>query len=186
MASIPAESKAFIKPFEGTDVTCLMLDVVAWFGADEIVSILNQNLCTAVKNIPLSQKALWKQLEPYVNSEKQFITSLGVRILIGRAQNIDCVPVVPPSSCPPHTTSYYNNTPIDFYQSPESTSTVCYNQTKFELSPMLHNLGNIFINEAVYDTRAYPQYDDINSKINRIYNILVQREQQLQQNKTSK
>lgn len=179
MASIPAESKAFIKPFEGTDVTCLVLDVVAWFGADEIISILNQNLCTAIKNIPLSQKALWKQLEPYVNSEKQFITSLGVRILIGRAQNIDCVPVPPPPSlsCPPQ---YYNNTPIDVYQLPEN-STLCYNQTKFELSPSLHNLGNIFINEAVYDTRAYPQYDDVNNKINRIYNILVQREQQQQQ-----
>ncbi|AIS92020.1 polyhedron envelope protein 1 [Erinnyis ello granulovirus] len=173
MASIPAESKAFIKPFEGTDVTCLVLDVVAWFGVDEIVSILNQNLCTAIKNIPLSQKALWKQLEPCVNSEKQFITSLGVRILIGRAQNIECVPV-PPPAYPPHT-SYYNNTPIDFFQSTDST--LCYNQPKFELSQMLHNLGNIFINEAVYDTRAYPLLDEVNTKINRIYNILVEREQ---------
>lgn len=45
MTSIPADSKAFIKPFEGTDVICLVIDVVAWFGADEIASILNQNLC---------------------------------------------------------------------------------------------------------------------------------------------
>ncbi|UXX41825.1 pep-1 [Psilogramma increta granulovirus] len=179
MASIPAESRAFIKPFEKTDVTCLVLDVVAWFGADEIVSILNQNMCTAIKNIPLSQKALWKQLEPSINSEKLFITSLAVRILIGRAQNIDCVPVPPPPSCTlPHTNSYYNNTPIDLYQQLPESSTLCYNQPKFELSSMLHNLGNIFINEAVYDTRAYPQYDDVNVKINKIYNILVQKEQQ--------
>ncbi|ABC61151.1 PEP [Choristoneura occidentalis granulovirus] len=160
MASIPADSKAFLKPFEGTDVTCLILDVVAWFGADEIVSILNQNLCTAIKNLPSSQKAMWKQLEPQVHSEKQFITSLGVRILIGR---IDSVVPQPPLSC--HA-SYYNNTLIEPYP---STS------TRFDLSRSLHNLGNIFINEAIYDVRAYPQLDENNVKINKIYNILLKR-----------
>lgn len=162
MASIPADSKAFIKPFEGTDVTCLILDVVAWFGVDEIVSILNQNLCSAIKNLPESQKAMWKQLEPQVHSEKQFITALGVRILIGR---IDYAPPQQPSC----SASYYNNTLIDSYPS----NNVC---SRFELNKSLHNLGNIFINEAIYDVRAYQQLDEINSKINRIYDILLQRE----------
>lgn len=167
MASIPADSKAFIKPFKGNDVTCLILDLVAWFGADEIVSILNQNLCSAIKNLPPSQKALWKQLEPQVNSEKQFISSLGVRILIGRVQNIECGTPTPPSSC-----QYYNNTIIEQFP---STSTVCYNQPRFELTACLHNLGNIFINEAIYDIRAYPQIEEINNKINKINDILLQR-----------
>nr|QGY99461.1 ORF20 [Cydia pomonella granulovirus]QGZ00029.1 ORF20 [Cydia pomonella granulovirus] len=231
MASIPADSKAFIKPFEGTDVTCLILDVVAWFGADEIVSILNQNLCSAIKNLPLSQKALWRQLEPQVHSEKQFITSLGVRMLIGRAQNIECK--TPQQTCNivagqrresfvPHTASYYNNTPIidpnsstacstnpcaqnnpltnttctlaptnyinnyptnyppcnypNNFPANAPTSSVCYNQPRFELSPCLHNLGNIFIDEAIYDARAYPQLEEVNCKINRIYDILLNRE----------
>lgn len=164
MASIPADSKAFIKPFEGTDVTCLVLDVVAWFGADEIASILKQNLCTVVKSLPASQKALWKQLEPQVNSEKQFITSLGVRMLIGKSQTVDCVPG------PSHHT-------IDQYQSANYlTSSVCYNQPRFELTRSLHNLGNIFINEAVYDVRAYPQLDEVNCKINRIFDVILARE----------
>ncbi|AKN80775.1 polyhedron envelope protein 1 [Diatraea saccharalis granulovirus] len=161
MSSIPADSKAFIKPFEGTDVTCLLVDVVIWFGADEIMSILHQNPCTALKNLPLSQKALWKQLEPCVNSEKQFISGLGVRMLIGRSQNIECnTPCSPPS--------FYNNTQIE--------STVCHNQPRFELSCSLHNLGNIFIDEAIYDSRAYPQLEEVNCKINRIYDILLERE----------
>nr|AUF82024.1 hypothetical protein [Cryptophlebia leucotreta granulovirus] len=195
MASIPADSKAFIKPFEGTDVTCLILDVVAWFGADEILSILNQNLCSALKYLPTSQKALWKQLEPQVQSEKQFITSLGVRLLIGRSQNIECHTDHHHKRCrspSPHrkkcrspsprrkhqencqTVSYYHNTPIDPYPT-SSTSTVCHNQPRFELSTRLHNLGNTFIDEAIYDVRAYPQLDEVNVKINRIYDILLER-----------
>nr|UYX49649.1 polyhedron envelope protein 1 [Darna trima granulovirus] len=173
MTSIPADSKAFIKPFEGTDVTCLVLDVVAWFGADEIVSILNQNLCTAVKNLPSSQKALWKQLEPQVHSEKQFISSLGVRMLIGRTQNVDCLPLPPPSCS---NVTYYNNTPIDHYYSQPSSSSVCHNQPRFDLTRSMHNLGNIFIDEAIYDARAYPQLEEVNYKINKIYDILLARE----------
>ncbi|QOD39983.1 calyx/pep-1 [Matsumuraeses phaseoli granulovirus] len=172
MAFIPADSKAYIKPFEGTDVTCLLLDVVEWFGADEIMSILNQNTCSTLRSIPASQKALWKQLEPRISSEKQFITALGVRMLIGRSQNIDFVPPQPPPPCT--SVSYYNNTPLDQYPSVNyPASTVCFNQPRFELSKSMHNLGNIFINEAIYDVRAYPELDEINSKINRIYTILL-------------
>ncbi|APO13903.1 PEP-1 [Plodia interpunctella granulovirus] len=169
MASIPADSKAFIKPFEGTDVTCLIVDVVAWFGADEVVAILNQNLSSALKNLPLSQKALWRQIEPQVNSDKQFITSLGVRLLIGRSQNIECggANVAPSSS-----KSYYNNTLLDTCPA----STVCYNNPRFELSRSMHNFGNIFINEAIYDARAYPQLEEVYSQINRIYDLLLSRE----------
>jgi len=163
MTSIPADSKAFIKPFEGTDVTCLLEDAVIWFGADEIMSILNQNPCSALKNLPLSQKALWKQLEPDVHSEKQFVSSLGVRMLIGRAQSVDV------DSCNPHPPSYYNNAQLDNY-----TSSVCHNQPRFELSCSMHNLGNIFIDEAIYDSRAYPQVEEVNYKINRIYDIILE------------
>lgn len=171
MSSIPAESRAFIKPFDGIDVTCLVVDIVAWFGLDEIISILNQNACTAYKSLPVSQKALWRQLEPQVHSEKQFITALGVRMLIGRLQNIDCTPQ---STCGP---AYYNNTVLDQYPSANyPTSSVCYNQPKFELNTSLHNLGNIFINEAIYDIRAYPQLEEVNSKMNRIYDILLIRD----------
>nr|QBH66114.1 hypothetical protein PhopGVgp019 [Phthorimaea operculella granulovirus]QBH66244.1 hypothetical protein PhopGVgp019 [Phthorimaea operculella granulovirus]QBH66374.1 hypothetical protein PhopGVgp019 [Phthorimaea operculella granulovirus]QBH66504.1 hypothetical protein PhopGVgp019 [Phthorimaea operculella granulovirus] len=151
MASIPADSKAFIKPFEGNDVTCLVLDAVAWFGADEIVSILKQTMSSAMRMLPLSQKALWRQLEPQVNSEKQFITALGVRMLIGREKNVE------PQSC----SSYYNNCMV---QCPPP---------RFELSPSLHSLGNIFVNETIYDARAYPMYEEVNSKINRIYDALT-------------
>lgn len=189
MASIPADSKAFIKPFEGTDVTCLLVDVVMWFGADEINSILCLNLCSSLKNLPHSQKALWKQLEPQVNSEKQFISGLGVRLLIARSLDVD----VPPhhggcghhhsGSCGPHNNvcglysaphfqSYYNNTPIDV---PCTSSSYCPPMPKFELNPCLHKLGNIFIDEAIYDSRAYPELEEINCKINRIYDIVFER-----------
>lgn len=165
MTSIPADSKAFLKPFEGVDVTCLILDVVAWFGFDEIVSILGRNLCGYLKHIPHTQKALWKQLECQVQSEKQFVSSLGVRLLIAKALEVEVPP--PPPPCFP---SYYNNTPFDA----PSTSSVCHNVPRFEVSKTLHNLGNIFIDEAVYDTRAYPDLDRVHYKINRIYDILSQ------------
>lgn len=189
MASIPADSKAFIKPFEGTDVTCLLVDVVIWFGADEINSILNLNLCSSLKNLPHSQKALWKQLEPQVNSEKQFISGLGVRMLIARGQDIEVSPNCDhhhSGSCGPHNNvcglysapnyqSYYHNTPIEDPCSSSSLSHPHHPPPRFELSQCLHKLGNIFINEAIYDSRAYPELDEINYKINRIYDIIFER-----------
>ncbi|ACZ63506.1 PEP1 [Pieris rapae granulovirus Wuhan] len=201
MTSIPADSKAFIKPFEGTDVICLVIDVVAWFGADEIASILNQNLRKVFKSLPASQKALWKQLEPQINSEKQFISSLAVRLLIGNNKNNDfegqnnsCFTpsscTKPRSSCFKPSSSCFKQT--DCFNEPKcslnsSNSVTTYkkerpncNQStfcpKFKICESLHNLGNIFINEAIYDVRAYPQIDEINCKINQIYNILLQQE----------
>lgn len=165
MASIPADSKAFIKPFEGTDVTCLIIDVVAWFGADEIVSILNQNAHSNLKHLPQSQKAMWRQLESQVQSDKLFVSSLGVRMLIGGAQN--------------NNHHHYDAASVLDTASPSRTAAACHNQTRFDISRALHKLGNIFIDEAVYDARAYPQIDQVNSKINRIYEILVLRENPL-------
>lgn len=166
MACIPADSKAFIKPFEGTDVTCLVIDVVAYFGADEINSILNTNSCNSLKLIPNNQKALWRDIEPQVCSEKVFLTALGVRLLITKLQHVDVVP--PPSPYP----SFYNNTQLN----QPSTSTVCYNYPRFDLSKSLHNLGNIFINEAIYDLRAYPELENINNKLNSINDLLINKE----------
>jgi len=39
----------------------------------------------------------------------------------------------------------------------------------------MHRLGNIFIDEAIYDSRAYPELEEINHKINRIYDIVLER-----------
>ncbi|AMF83768.1 pep-1 [Cnaphalocrocis medinalis granulovirus] len=190
MATIPAESKAFIKPFEGTDVTCLILDVVAWFGADEIVSIINQNLCHHIKSLPSTLKATWKQLEPQVQSEKQFINSLGVRLLIAKTLHGDVPPLPPPicssaSPSQPSCASYYNNMPINTTSSLQArvsgatapaVAQITPPITCYELAHTLHKLGNIFINEAIFDSRAYPLYEEINIKTNRIYNILLQRD----------
>lgn len=183
MTTIPAESRAYIKPFEGTDVICLLDDCVEWFDIDSIASVLCTNVCQALKQLPRSQKALWKELEPEVNSEKQFITSLGVRLLIAKTQEVDVVPPCQPPSAPP-CASYYYNTPLEDEQC-ASTSSCRRNRShqhhrpKYELSPAMHNLGNIFINEAIYDIRAYKELEEIDQKINKIYDLVVR---QLQNN----
>ncbi|QBQ01568.1 pep-1 [Hyphantria cunea granulovirus] len=171
MATIPADSRAFIKPFEGVDVTCLINDVVAWFGFDEISSILNTNPCTAIKTLPLSQKAMWKDLEPQVHSEKMFITSLGVRLLIIKtSQHIETCSSTSDAS----TNVYYHNTPTDNNRHHHHLNHHHKNNTYHcEISCARHKLGNIFINEAIYDARAYPELEDIKTKINRIHDILL-------------
>ncbi|AAS82720.1 ORF18 [Agrotis segetum granulovirus] len=199
MACIPADSKAFIKPFEGTDVTCLVADCVVWFGADEISSILNLNLCNSIKHLPYNQKCLWKDLEPQVNSEKQFVSGLGVRLLIAKTQEVggddfrrrrssrgrrrrsSHCNKRRSSRCGRRRSSsrerrnsrdclaYYNNTPLDIPCAPLS----CTLPPRFELSECMHKLGNIFINEAIYDSRAYPDLDNINYKINKIYDLVL-------------
>ncbi|ABQ51958.1 hypothetical protein SlGVgp015 [Spodoptera litura granulovirus] len=205
MATIPADSRAFIKPFEGIDVTCLVSDVVAWFGADEICSILCLNTCQVLKNLPYCEKALWKEIEPCVDSEKIFITSLGVRLLIAKSLEVEvnprrrrscrCKPnrckcrrsPSPPrrrrsSQCrrspsprrrspSPNESLYYYNTLCD---RPSTHNHHHHHHVKFDITPKLHKLGNVFINEAIYDLRAYHELDEINCKINRIYDILTQ------------
>ncbi|AKR17489.1 PEP-1 [Mocis latipes granulovirus] len=177
MTTIPAESSAYIKPFDGTDIICLLEDCVEWFDIDSIASVLCTNVCHALKQLPRSQKALWKELEPNVNSEKQFITSLGVRLLIAKTQEVDVVP--PPRPSTPPCASYYYNTPLEDEQCASTSS--CrrnrnhqHHRPKYELSPTMHNLGNIFINEAIYDIRAYRALEDIDHKINKIYDLVVQ------------
>ncbi|AJK91677.1 pep1 [Spodoptera frugiperda granulovirus] len=188
MATIPAESRAYIKPFEGTDIVCLLIDCVEWFDVDGVSSVLNLNVCHALKQLPRSQKALWKELEPEVHSEKQFITSLGVRLLIAKTQqeceivsrrrSRSCSPVKP-SPC-----TYYYNTPVDDDAGPScgrkrrrSSRHHHHHYPKFEISHAMHNFGNIFINEAVYDLRAYCELEEIDQKINRIYDLVVQQNQ---------
>lgn len=222
MTTIPTDSRAYIKPFEGTDIICLLVDCVEWFDADSIATVLCLNVCHALKQLPKSQKALWKDLEPEVSSEKQFITSLGVRLLICRTQECEILPSPPrPCSPPRPPCTYYYNTPVDHEPEPffcrrrsRSKSPPCrrrskspcrrksnspcrrrsqspcprrqsreqhhhhhHNHPKFDLSPAMHNLGNIFINEAVYDLRAYCELEEIDHKINKIYDLVVQQNQ---------
>ncbi|AAP85653.1 ORF_16 [Adoxophyes orana granulovirus] len=191
MTCIPTDSKAFIKPFEGADVTCLIVDVTAWFGADEIISILKQKGPFVLNSLPCSQKAAWKQIEPNVMSDKLFITSLGVRMLIDKSQqhnvygnslNNNCFynnvlidnNGLEKCSINNRFTNYSNNVLLDNNGlekcSINNRFPNCSQQT---LCPSLHNLGNVFINEAIYDSRAYPQLELINQLINQIYNVVV-------------
>ncbi|AQQ80285.1 PEP [Betabaculovirus altermyunipunctae] len=210
MATIPAESRAYIKPFEGTDIICLLLDCVEWFDIDGVCSVLCLSACQALKQLPRCLKAVWKDLEPEVNSDKHFIASLGVRLLIAKTKECEvvpppCIPPPPPCLPPPTPCTYYYNTPVEDQlcgrrksqcgsgrrrrsssscrRRRRSSSPSCsrrssrrhhhHNQPKFELSHTMHNFGNIFVNEAVYDIRGYAEIEVIDQKINKIYDLVV-------------
>lgn len=144
------DSKVFIKSFQGVDVPCLVLDeAVAWFGADEIFTILDHK--QHLKHLPFTQKARWRDLEPQVRSDKWFVSALGVRLLIAKQQQDG-------SGGP----EFYNNTPLDRNR-----------QSHIEVSETAHVLGNSFINEALFDARAYHLLESVALKLQQIYNYVV-------------
>ncbi|QOD39986.1 pep-2 [Matsumuraeses phaseoli granulovirus] len=86
-ATLPSSSVCvFVKPFDGINVQFIFVDMVLWVGADEALRILKLPT-QALFSLPDSEKAPLKKLDTCSDSNKWFVTALGVGLLTTRLVN---------------------------------------------------------------------------------------------------
>lgn len=80
----------FYKTFDGVSVPFVFNDMVLWLGMDEVSKILRIPSHSATC-LPDSERTILKQLQPCSDSNKVFITALGVGLLASRFLSRGCV-----------------------------------------------------------------------------------------------
>ncbi|AER41447.1 polyhedron envelope protein [Epinotia aporema granulovirus] len=80
----------FYKTFDGVSVPFIFNDMVLWVGMDEVSKILRVPTHSAT-SLPDNERTILKQLQPCSDSNKVFITSLGVGLLASRSLSRGCV-----------------------------------------------------------------------------------------------
>lgn len=80
----------FVRPFDGIDVSLILEDMTLWVGADETLKILRLP-SHALHSLPECERTTLRRLQPCVESNKIYVTLLGVGILISRLVNRGCV-----------------------------------------------------------------------------------------------
>ncbi|AJK91678.1 pep2 [Spodoptera frugiperda granulovirus] len=83
-------SRGFVKNFDNIPVPLLFNDMMLWVGADEALKILHLN-AQALAALPESEKRHLKHLCECTDSNKLYITALGVALLASRLLTRGCV-----------------------------------------------------------------------------------------------